>query len=97
MAQCYVVLIQEKPAKTNAVVYWDAYRKREDAVAKCLEMAHYQLEQLRAQGPAELTKLTTPVVEMDTDEVNTQVDGYKVTTADFAGRYTVHLIRAIYA
>lgn len=41
MAQCYVVLIQEKPAKTNAVVYWDAYRKREDAVAKCLEMAHY--------------------------------------------------------
>ncbi|WP_102280352.1 hypothetical protein [[Lactobacillus] timonensis] len=95
MAKSYVVLIQEKPAKTDAAVYWYAYRKREDALAQCHDLARYQHDQLQAKGPVELTKLTTPVVEMETNEVNTQVDGYKVTAANFTGRYTVQLIRAI--
>jgi hypothetical protein len=50
---------------------------------------------LQAKGPVELTKTTTPVIEMETNEVKTQVDGYKVTTGNFTGRYTVQLIRAI--
>lgn len=95
MAQSYVVLIQEKPTKTDAVVYWYAYRKREDALTQCRHLAHYQHDQLQAKGPVELTKTTTPVVEMETNEVKTQVDGYKVMTGNFTGRYTVQLIRAI--
>lgn len=95
MSQSYVVLIQEKPTKTDAVVYWYAYRKREDALTQCRDLAHYQHDQLQAKGPVELTKITTPVVEMETNEVKTQVDGYKVTAGNFTGRYTVQLIRAI--
>lgn len=95
MAQCYVVLIQEKPVQTDAVVYWDAYRKREDALAKCLKIASYQRKQQQAKGSVELTKLTTPVVELGTDKVTTQVDGYKVTADNFTGRYTVQQIRSI--
>lgn len=95
MAQSYVVLIQEKPTKTDAVVYWYAYRKREDALTQCRDLAQYQHDQLQAKGPVELTKITTPVVEMETNEVKTQVDGYKVTAGNFTGRYTVQMIRAI--
>lgn len=95
MAQSYFVLIQEKPTKTDAVVYWYAYRKREDALTQCRDLAQYQHDQLQAKGPVELTKITTPVVEMETNEVKTQVDGYKVTAGNFTGRYTVQLIRAI--
>lgn len=95
MAQSYFVLIQEKPTKTDAVVYWYAYRKREDALTQCRDLAHYQHDQLQAKGPVELTKITTPVVEMETNEVKTQVDGYKVTAGNFTGLYTVQLIRAI--
>ena len=95
MSQSYVVLIQEKPTKTDAVVYWYAYRKREDALTQCRDLAHYQHDQLQAKGPVELTKITTPVVEMETNEVKTQVDGYKVTAGNFTGRYTVQMIRAI--
>ncbi|WP_283584211.1 hypothetical protein [Limosilactobacillus difficilis] len=50
---------------------------------------------MQAKGPVELTKITTPVVEMETNEVKTQVDGYKVTAGNFTGRYTVQMIRAI--
>ena len=50
MAQSYVVLIQEKPTKTDAVVYWYAYRKREDALTQCRDLAHYQHNQLQAKG-----------------------------------------------
>ena len=95
MAQSYFVLIQEKPTKTDAVVYWYAYRKREDALTQCRDLAQYQHDQLQAKGPVELTKITTPVVEMETNEVKTQVDGYKVTAGNFTGLYTVQLIRAI--
>ena len=95
MAQSYFVLIQEKPTKTDAVVYWYAYRKREDTLTQCRDLAQYQHDQLQAKGPVELTKITTPVVEMETNEVKTQVDGYKVTAGNFTGRYTVQMIRAI--
>ena len=95
MAQSYFVLIQDKPTKTDAVVYWYAYRKREDALTQCRDLAHYQHDQLQAKGPVELTKITTPVVEMETNEVKTQVDGYKVTAGNFTGRYIVQMIRAI--
>ena len=95
MAQSYVVLIQEKTTKTDAVVYWYSYRKREDALAQCRDLAQYQHDQLQAKGPVEMTKITTPVVEMETNEVKKQVDGYKLTAGNFTGRYTVQLIRAI--
>ncbi len=67
----------------------------EDAPTQCRDLAHYQHDQLQAKGPVELTKIMTPVVEMETNEVKTQVDGYKVTAGNFTGRYTVQLIRAI--
>lgn len=95
MTQSYVVLIQKKPTKTDAVVYWYAYRKRADALTQCRDLAQYQHDQLQAKGPVELTKITTPVVEMETNEVKTQVDGYKVTAGNFTGRHTVQMIRAI--
>ena len=50
MAQSYVVLIQKKPTKTDAVVYWYAYRKREDALTQCRDLAQYQHDQLQAKG-----------------------------------------------
>lgn len=86
------------PEKTNedgCCRYWYAYRKREDALTQCRDLAQYQHDQLQAKGPVELTKITTPVVEMETNEVKTQVDGYKVTAGNFTGRYTVQMIRAI--
>ena len=95
MAQSYVVLIQEKPTKTDAVVFLYANREPGDALKNLRDLAHNQHAQLQAKGPVELTKITTPVVEMETNEVKTQVDGYKVTAGNFTGRYTVQMIRAI--
>ncbi|WP_295745532.1 hypothetical protein [uncultured Limosilactobacillus sp.] len=92
MAQLYAVLIQEKPAQDEAVIFWDAYRHRKDAVAKCEELARYQSGQHSA---AQLTKLTSPVVDLDTGKAHTNVDGYQVTADGFTGKYTVSVIRAI--
>lgn len=96
MSQFYVVLVQEKPAKAGAVVFWEAYRQRQDALAKCLSLARYQRDKLRSKEAVRLTKLTTPLVELGKDKVTSRLDGYQVATARFTGRYTVQTIRRLH-